>query len=90
MTNVTLVAASADLVTSVVTGDDITADSDDAPVVIWWGLDADNVWQIHLKVGLFIGIVAGTYKIRVVITDPNYTNGLVIADDLLVDVVDIP
>lgn len=91
MTYVTEVTASADLLTSVATGDDITASSTDSPVTIWWGqVGADNEWQIHLKVGLFVGIAAGSYKIRVVIVDPDYPNGLVIADDLLVDVVDVP
>ena len=90
MTDVTLVEVSADLVTSAATGDDVAVDSDDFPAVVWWDQDADDVWQIHMKVGMFASIVAGEYKLRVVLTDPDYTNGIVIADDLLVDVVDIP
>jgi hypothetical protein len=90
MTAVTLVAVSADLITSLTTGDDVTTDSDDVPITVWWNQDADGIWQIHMKVGMFVGIAAGSYKLRVVITDPAYANGLVIADDLLVDVVDVP
>jgi hypothetical protein len=90
MTAVTSVTASADLVSSVTTGDDITAASGDVPITIWWDQDADDIWVIHLKVGLFVSIVAGEYKLRVVIIDPAYPNGLVIADDLLVTIVDIP
>ena len=89
MSAVTLVEASADLVASVTTGDDITADSDDVPATVWWNL-VGTEWQIHMKVGLFTGITADSYKVRVVITDPDNLNGLVIADDLLVDVVDVP
>jgi hypothetical protein len=90
MTAVTSVTASADLVSSVATGDDITASSEDVPITVWWDQDADDIWVIHLKVGLFVSIVAGEYKLRVVIIDPAYPNGLVIADDLLVTIVDIP
>jgi hypothetical protein len=49
-----------------------------------------KLWQIHMKVGLFVGIVAGSYKLRVIIINPDYTNGLVVADDLLVDVIEVP
>jgi len=90
MSNVTEVTSSADLTSSVATGDDITASSDDAPITIWWNQDADGVWQIHLKVGRYVGITAGSYKVRVIIVEPSYPNGIVIADDLLVDVVEIP
>jgi hypothetical protein len=90
MTAVTSVTASADLVSSVTTGDDVTASSADVPITVWWDQDADDIWVIHLKVGLFVSIVAGEYKLRVVIIDPAYPNGLVIADDLLVTIVDIP
>lgn len=90
MSAVTLVTASADLTSSATTGDDIAVDSDDSPTVVWWDQDADDNWQIHLKVGLFSGIAAGSYKIRVVIIEPSNSNGIVIADDLLVDVVDVP
>ena len=90
MTNVTEVTASADLTTSVTTGDDITASSTDVPTTIWWTQEADGTWNIHLKVGLFVGIAAGSYKIRIIIIEPTYANGLVIADDLFVDIVDIP
>ena len=90
MTEVTEVTASADLVSSTAIGDDVTASSDDIPIIVWWDQDADNIWVIHLKVGLFIGISAGEYKVRVIIVEPDNPNGLVIADDLLVTIVDIP
>jgi hypothetical protein len=90
MTNVTQVIVSADLVTSTTTGDDYTADSVTNPTEVWFNQDADSIWQIHMRIGQFAGIVAGSYKIRVIIIEPTYPNGLVIADDLLVDVVEIP
>lgn len=93
MTEVTEVTASADLTTSVIEGDDITASSADVPITVWWTqVDVAGTleWRIYLKVGLFVGITAGEYKVRIVIIDPTYSNGLVLADDLLVDVVDVP
>jgi len=89
MTDVTEVTASADLVTSITTGDDIEASSEDTPITITWGL-VGTEWRINLKVGLFIGIAAGDYKLRVVIIEPSYPNGLVLTDDLLVTVVGAP
>ncbi len=93
MITTTSVTVSADLVTSVATGDDIVMTSAANPTVVFFNqVDVDGVliWQIHMKVGMFVGIVAGTYKLRVIIIDPTNTNGLVVADDLLVDVVDVP
>ncbi len=90
MSTTTRVDVSADLTTSVATGDDITADSTNDPTLVWYNQDADGVWQIHMKVGLFVGITAGEWKLRVSIVDAVNTNGVVIADDLLVTVVDIP
>lgn len=90
MAAVTAVTAAADLLTSVTTGDAIPASSVDNPVTISFDQDPDGVWQIHLKVGLFVGIVAGEYTVRVIIVDPTSPNGLVIADDLLVTIVDVP
>ncbi len=89
MTDVTEVTASADLTSSVVSGDAIDASSDDTPVTITWGL-VGTEWRISLKVGLFVGIAAGDYKLRVVIIEPAYPNGLVITDELLVTVVAAP
>lgn len=91
MTNVTQVNASLDLLTSTVTGDDITASSSDVPTTIWWEqIGTTDEWQIHIKAGLFVSVAAGSYKMRVIIVSPTYANGLVIADDILVDIVDVP
>lgn len=89
MTAVTRVTASVDLVDSTVTGDNITASSDDAPTTIWWEL-VGTEWRIHFKVGLFVGITAGEYKLRIVLYDPPHANGLVLTDEVLVTVVDVP
>jgi len=89
MTNVTRVDASVDLLTSAATGDDITASSDDTPTTVWWDQNGTE-WRIHFKVGLFVGITPGDYKLRIVLFDPTHTNGLVLADDVQVRVVDIP
>jgi hypothetical protein len=89
MTDVTEVTASADLTSSTASGDDIEASSEDTPITITWGQVGDE-WRINLKVGLFIGIAAGDYKLRVVIIEPSYPNGLVLTDDLLVTVVGAP
>ena len=86
MTDVTLVTASADLVDTVASPS--TADSDDAPTTIWWNQVGEE-WRIHLKVGLFVGITEGSYVLRIVIYDPTHINGLVIADDLRVDIVGV-
>jgi hypothetical protein len=94
MSATTKVIASADLVTSVTTGDDITVNSVDDAALVTFGQvtnDAGDLeWRINMKVGLFTAIVAGAYKIRVIIEDPVNTVGVVIADDLLVTVVDVP
>ena len=93
MTGVSEVTVSADLVDSVATGDDITASSTDFPVTVWYVqdiIDGETLWVINIKVGLFVGILAGEYKLRVVIIEPGAPNGLVIADDLLVTVVEVP
>lgn len=89
MTLVTRVDASVDLLTSTTIGDAVTASSDDAPTTIWWE-QVGTEWRINFKVGMFVGIVAGEYKLRIIIVDPTHTNGLVIADDILVTVVAAP
>lgn len=89
MTAVTRVDASIDLLTSTVQGDAITASSDDAPTTIWWE-QVGTEWRIHLKVGLFVGVVAGDYKLRIILFDPTHTNGLVLTDDVQVEVVAAP
>ena len=90
MAATTKVVVSADLVSSVATGDDIEMNSTDDPTIISFNQDADDIWQIHMVVGMFTSIVAGEYKVRVIIEDAVNTNGIVIADDLIVDVVEIP
>lgn len=90
MTDVTEVTVSADLTASVATGDDVEASSDDDPVTVWWAMQDDDSWQIFMKVGRFTGITAGEYKLRVIIYEPEFANGLVIADDLLVTAVEVP
>ena len=89
MTLVTRVDASVDLLTSTTIGDAVTASSDDAPTTIWWE-QVGTEWRINFKVGMFVGIVAGEYNLRIIIVDPTHTNGLVIADDILVTVVAAP
>lgn len=91
MSTVTRVDASADLITSTTTGDDITASSNDVPTTIWWEqVGTTTEWRIHLKVGLFTGIAAGEYKLRIVLYDTTHTNGLVLTDETRVDVVGVP
>ena len=89
MSTVTEVTASVDLSTSVTTGDDITASSNDNPTTIWWD-QTDGEWRIHFKIGLFVGIVAGTYDLRIVIIDTAHPNGLVLTDSVPVVVVGAP
>lgn len=89
MSVVTEVQCSVDLLTSESQGDDITASSNDAPVTIWWELVGDE-WRIHMKIGLFVGIVAGDYKLRIVLFDPSHANGLVLTDTVQVAVVAAP
>lgn len=89
MTAVTVVTASVDLVDSTATGDNITASSEDVPTTIWWE-QVGTEWRIHFKVGLFVGMVAGEYKLRIILYDPPHTNGLVLTDEVLVTVVDVP
>jgi hypothetical protein len=87
------VIVSADLVSSVATGDDIVMKSSANPTIISFNqVSVGGVleWQIHMVVGMFTGIAAGEYKLRIIIEDAVNTNGIVITDDLLVDVVDIP
>ena len=89
MSLVTEVQVSADLLTSTSQGDDITASSTDAPVTVWWELVGEE-YRIYMKVGLFIGIAAGEYKLRIILFDPTHTNGLVLTDCIEVTVVAAP
>ena len=89
MTNVTEVQGSADLLASVAQGENFVASSDDVAITIWWEL-VGTEWRIHLKVGLFTDIVAGEYRLRIILFDPGHTNGLVLTDSVLVNVVATP
>jgi len=89
MSLVTEVQVSADLLTSISQGDDVTASSNDAPVTVWWELVGEE-YRIYMKVGLFIGIAAGEYKLRIILFDPAHTNGLVLTDCIEVTVVAAP
>lgn len=90
MTDVTLVEVFADLKSSTVTGDAITADSTDVPQTITWSEQSASEWHIDIRVGRFVGITAGEYNLRVVLTDPDTPNGVVVANDLRVDVIGAP
>lgn len=91
MTTASQVTASADLTSSIVGGDNYTASSDDIPTTIWWEqVGTTEEWRIHLKVGLFVGIPAGEYTLRIIIIDATHTNGLVLTDTTRVDVVGAP
>lgn len=91
MSNVTLVRVVADDVLSTTTGDGFTALSSDIPATVYFeqvGTTAE--WRIHIKVGLFVGITAGTYNLRVIAVEPAHPNGLVLTDNTKVIVTDIP
>jgi hypothetical protein len=91
MTNVTLVTVIADSTDSTATGDGITALSTDDPQVISFSqVGTTTEWRINVKVGLFTGITAGTYKLRVIAAEPAHPNGLVLTDSVQVTIVDIP
>jgi len=94
MSAVTEVRASVDLLTSSSQGDDITASSNDSPVTIWWELVNEGLpteeYRIYFKIGLFVGITAGEYKLRIILFDPSHANGLVLTDSVLVTVVPTP
>ena len=90
MTDVTLVQVWADLKSSTVSGDAVTAESTDVPQTITWAKQSSGEWQIDIRVGRFVGIVAGEYNLRVVLTEPNTPNGVVVANDLRVDLIGAP
>jgi hypothetical protein len=91
MSAVTKVEVSADVLGSTVVGDALPASSDDVLVTVWWEqIGTTDEWRIYIKVGMIVGIAAGQYNLRVVITEPAYPNGLVLTDDLAVLVVDEP
>lgn len=91
MANVTSVTVIADSTSSTVTGDGITATSDDVPQVISFEqVGATTEWRINAKVGLFTAITPDTYKLRVIAVEPAHPNGLVLTDSVQVTVADIP
>lgn len=91
MSAVTLVTVAADSTSSTTPGDAITMDSDDVPAVITFAQEGTTEeWRISVKLGLFTGITPDTYKLRIIATEPTHPNGLVLTDDVLVTVVDVP
>ena len=94
MTTVTRVVADADLVGDVTVGNPVTGDSDVDPNKVFWDdNNAAGEWRIYCKVGLFTGIAAGTYTVRITIYDSNHPNGLVLPDSdsaLQVEIVALP
>ena len=94
MTLVTRVIANADLLTSVTSGDSIVGDSAVVPLLVYWNNTNDlDEWRIYCKVGLFTGIAAGTYTLRITLFDPDHPNGLVIPGtetELQVEIVGLP
>lgn len=97
MAAVVRVVVNADAVTSTTTGDSFVGDSDVDDTIVWWAEveNAEGVdeWRIFAKVGMFTGIVAGEYTVRITIFDNTHINGLVIPStdtDLIVTIVDLP
>ena len=91
MTGVTLVTVIADSITSVTTGDGISASTDDAPTTVWFEqVGTTDEWRIHMKVGLFVSMVPDTYTLRIIVTDASHPNGLVLTNSVQVEVVDVP
>jgi hypothetical protein len=91
MSAATTVTVTADPSPNVTQGDAISATSDDAPTTVWWEqVGTTEEWRIHMKVGLFVGMVAGDYTLRIIITDAGHLNGLVLTDSVAVTVVDTP
>ena len=96
MAAVTKVVANADLLTSTTVGDSIVGDSTATTAVFWNDdtvIDGVPQWRIYCKVGLFTGIQAATYTLRITVFDPDHTNGLVLpgSDKFLhIIIVDLP
>jgi len=93
----TKIVANADAVGSVSVGDSVVGDSSVDPALVWWAQvtndEANLEWRIYCKVGLFTGILAGQYLLRITLYAPSYTNGFVLPgteSDLLVNVIDLP
>lgn len=65
----------------------VSADSDGEPDAISWEDDPDDGWVIRFKLGLISGIEEGEAKLRIVVYDPDYPNGLVLTHDLCVEII---
>ena len=89
MTDVTEVRAKVDVSGSTIAEDALEMSSLDTPVTITWD-NASGDWQIYLAIGRFPGLTAGKFKLRVIVVEPLYPNGLVIADAIKLTVVDKP
>ena len=94
MTDVTRVLVEADPVGSTSSGDATEGDSAvDADLVTWADNNPEDQWRIYCKVGLFTGIEAGEYVLRITLFDSDHPNGLVLTDPdnaLLVTLVGLP
>ena len=91
MSQATSVTVEADPSPNLVQGDAISASSNDIPSTIWWEqVGTTDEWRLYIKVGLFTGMTAGDYNLRVIIFDAAHTNGWVLTDSVAVTVVDTP
>ena len=93
----TRVLTNADILYDEIVGNSVVGDSAIDPLLVYWDDDTlvNNVpqWRISCKVGLYTGIVAGTYTLRITIFDAAHPNGLVLPDtdeQLLVIIEDLP
>ena len=92
MSQATGVTVQADPSPNLVQGDSISATSADVPTTVWWEqVGTTDEWRLHIKVGLFVGMVAGEYLLRVIIFDAAHPNGWILTDaDVVVTVVGTP
>jgi hypothetical protein len=93
----TRILTNADVAGDETVGNSVVGDSAVDPLLVYW--DDDTLvagvpqWRIYCKVGLYTGIVAETYTLRITIFDAAHPNGLVLPDtdeQLLVIVEDLP
>ena len=94
---ITRVLTNADVIDDTIVGNSIIGDSNIDPLLVYWNddtlVDGSPQWRIYCKVGLYTGIVAGTYTLRITIFDAAHPNGLVLPDtdeDLIVIIEDLP
>lgn len=65
--------------------DGIEGSSDDATPPVSWEeqtIDGEDTWVIIVQAGLLPGLTPGDYNMRVTVFDAEYTEGLVITNDL--------